>query len=1093
MKINKKFLGFVFLLVGSVLWAQVKTVTGTVTDNKGNPQGDAAVIVQGTGTTVYTDVNGQFTVQAEKGQTIKVESLDEQTGSFVVGERSFYAVSVKPATGQKAGVTDIDEVVVTALGIKKQRKELTYATSEIKGSDVSAVPTADFISNLSGKVAGLDVKTSGNFGGSTNLILRGMKSINGNNQALFVVDGVPLSNINTNNSDQAQGRGGNFDFGSTAALIDPNDVESVNVLKGAAATALYGSMASNGAIMITTKKGKKGQGLGVEYNTSVSVGSVDNSTFVHYQKEYGQGYGAYYGQDGDTYFNILNGEYASPFTEDASYGAPFDPNLMVYQWDSFLDNPDGVLQPWTAAKNTPLSFFQHPIGFINSISIFGSDEKFTYKLGYTNNNETGLLPNSSLNKNNIQGSFSYNIADNFTATTFINYARQNVIGRNETGYTNNLISGFRQWWPINVDIERLKYAYEKTKSNYTWNWTDKVGGSPIYWNNPYFQRYENYESDTQNHLLTGISLSWDVVKGLNILGRATIEKTDIIEEQRLAVGTLAQNFALADYMRKESNDTSGYSWNSINDLRQTYDLIATWTKNISNYLNIKLLGGGVFMKENYDSYWASTWGGLLVPGIYSISNSANLIQPLESQLTYQKSGLYAEVTLSFWNQLYLNGTYRYDESTGFSTHHRGYSYPSVGASWVFSELFKNSSIVNFAKISASYAEVGADELPADAARGFMTNNGKFSGLPIYSTPGYAFNYYSLVPERTKSWEGGVEVQFFQNRIGFNLALYKTNTINQFMRVPVSAGNGVTYVFTNEGNVENKGIELALHFTPVKTRNFRWDLDANWAANTNKLVSLSNLASNLELGSYQGGISINATEGKSLGVIWGKDYVYDDNGNRIVNSDGFYEISSDKVPLADVMPKWTGGVVSRFTYKNLALSFQIDVKHGGHIFSLDQYYGQGSGIYQNTAGLNDLGNPLRDPVDQGGGLILPGVKAEVNPNGSISYVKNDIRIPADDATGAFDSGSNPSRSYIYNAGFIKLRNVQLIYTAPESWFTNNFIKGMSFSLIGSNLWIIKKYIPDADPEAGLGAGNLQGFQSGVLPTTRTYSFNVKIKF
>lgn len=1094
MRINRNVLGFSFILLSTILCAQVKTITGKVTNSNGKPLSDVSLSIEG-GKTVYTNEEGEFTLNAETGQTVEVISLDDETTSFVVGTQDFYNLTLKPVnTSTKE--TEIEGVVITALGIKREKKALTYSTTEVKGEDINTLPTNNFANNLSGKVAGLQIKNSGNFGGSTNIQLRGTRSIIGNNQALIVVDGVPISNANINNSNQAQG-GTGYDFGNAASDIDPNDIESINVLKGAAATALYGSLASNGAIMITTKKGKKNQGLGIELNTTVSTGFIDKSTFIKYQKKYGQGEGPFYGPKSNEYFNSNNGNLEAPFGYDASYGAAFDPNLMVYHWDSWLDNPDGVLKPWTAAKNDPIKFFNNPVSFVNSISLTGSTENSTYKFAYANNNETGLLPNSSLNRNTLNGNFTHNFADNFVATAFLTYSRQNTKGRNVTGYSGNIISGFRQWWPVNVDIKRLEYAYNKTGTNYTWNWSDGGANSnPSYWDNPYWSRYKNYETDTRERLLTGINLSYDVTKDFNILGRVAIDKTNDRIEERLAEGSSATSFGI-----KHSREKSGYQLYTRDYMQQTYDLIATLQKDLSDKVNIKVLGGGSFLQYDTKSYQGSTLGGLLVPGLYSLGNSVSYNAPIESDLKKQKSGLYGQATITLLNQLYLDGSYRYDQSTALPKHNRGYDYFSGGLSWIFSSLLK-SSVINFAKIRGSYAEVGADPESTDASLGYYYNNGSLYGVPYYgisdntSSNQVAFNFDDLKPERTKSWEGGLEMQFLNNRVGFDISLYKTTTKNQFNYLQISTATYYYRRFMNIGKVENKGIELALNLTPIKFSNFKWDINVNWSNNKNKLVALQPGTDKIVLGSYQSGVTIAAVVGKSLGVIIGSDYVYDKNGNPVIDSNEYkpdgnenpnygYYLKNESQVIGNTQPKWTGGITNRFTYKNFSLSILIDVKHGGNVYSLDQVYGQESGLTKNTIKTNDLGNPVRNPISEGGGIVFDGVK--------LDGTRNDIRIDASEAGKAFAHDAKPNKAYIYNAGYIKLREVSLSYAMPNKIFDGTFIKSMTFGIIGGNLWIIQKNLPYADPESGLGSGNLQGFQSGVMPTTRTISFNVKVKF
>lgn len=409
---------------------------------------------------------------------------------------------------------EIEGVVVTALGIKREKKSLGYSTQELKGDEISKNPTTNFVNNLSGKIAGLDIKQSTNFGGSINVVTRGYKSILGDNQALFVVDGVPIINRNINTPFQQNG-GGGFDYGSPISDINPNDIESINVLKGAAATALYGSRAQNGAIIITTKKGnKKSKGIGVEYSGSVTVSTIDKSTFPEYQTEYGQGY------VGEV-FGTYQGSPRALFGHDASYGAAYDPNLMVWQYDAFIPDSQntGRKTPWIMAKNGPITFFDNAVNYTNNIAFSGGDDRSTFRLSYANTNATDIMPNSSLIKNNIGGNASFKLTENLTANIYANYITQKTLGRNSTGYGDNIMTNFRQWWATNIDLQYQKYLYDTFRKNYTWNIRSVTNLSPAYWDNPYFQRYENYQNDSRDRFAGNFNLSYDVSKNLNILAR----------------------------------------------------------------------------------------------------------------------------------------------------------------------------------------------------------------------------------------------------------------------------------------------------------------------------------------------------------------------------------------------------------------------------------------------------------------------------------------------------------------------------------------------------------------------------------------------
>jgi TonB-linked SusC/RagA family outer membrane protein len=1098
-KLNGFLTLFIALLV-QISFAQDRVVSGVVSDNAGLPLPGVNVLVKGTSMGTQTDIDGKYSIKAEATQTLVFNFVGMKSQEM---KASSATINVK----MKDDAVELEGVVVTAMGIKREKKSLNYSSQKVDGSAVNTTPTNNFLNNLSGKVAGLEIRNNGNFGGSTNVVMRGVKSMTGNNQVLMVVDGVPITNANLNTADAMNSRDG-YDFGNSTSDIDPNNIESINVLKGAAATVLYGSEASNGALIITTKKGKANTALGVSYSSTISTGTIDKSTFVHYQNKYGGG--GYDGHD-NLIVTDVNGDgvddLLDPTGYDISYGNAFDPNLMVYQWNAFAPgNPHfGQATPWVGAKNDPSKFFERSTGFVNSVNINGGDDKTTYNLSLTNNKETGVLPNSNLLKNIISGNFSRNLSDKLKFGVNLSYTTQSALGRNNVGYGNNFLGGFRQWWQVNNDIKELQQEYFRNRENITWNMNDPTGGNfnpatftggdlhPAYWDNPYWDRYENYETDTHNRVIVGANLSYDVTKNFNILGRFTIENSNDRQEQRLAIGSVPAEFGIS-----QIDESSGYELYTRAFSQQTYDLLATYDARLTDKIGLKLLGGGTFRNSSENSLDASTTGGLVIPHLYSLGNSNVFVAPTETLLTYQKSGYFAQASFDYDKIIYLEGTFRKDGSTKLHPDHHAYDYMSVGTSFVLTDLLKKDWL-DLAKLRVSYAEVGND--PTYAILNYKINTGSIDGNPMYSNNTVFEDFKKLKPELQKSWEIGLETAMFKNRLSFEGSLYKTNTEDQIFRVPQSTSTGFSTSLINAGEIENKGVELILSGTPVKTPNFQWQVTVNWAANKNKVVALDGGRTNLQLASFQSGITLNATVGEAYGTIKGTDYIYDDQGNKIVGDDGNYlqTDTADHV-IGNIQPKWTGGITNKLTYKNLSLSFLIDVKKGGSVFSLDQGYGQDTGLYTSTAGINDLGNPVRNTLANGGGYINQGVMANpayVPGNGEPQYIPNTTRVDASDSSEASGLGygisANPDKAYVYDASYVKLRELSLAYSLPSKLLSRTFIKGATLSLLGNNLWIIHKNLPDADPEAGTSSGNVQGYQSGVMPTVRVYSFNVKVNF
>ncbi len=1084
---------FAVLISGITLRAQTTVITGTVsssTPGEGAIPG-AAVRVKDTSIGVLTDMNGHYSINVPQGSTtLEISFIGMQTQDVAISGRTKIDVVLQT---QMQG---LQEVVVTALGVSREKKSLGYSTQSVGGDAVSTVKTDNFVNSLSGKVAGVNIRANDNLGGSTNIIIRGAKSLTGNNQALFVIDGVPIDNANTNDEGQLTGRAG-YDYGNTASDINPDDIESIDILKGAAASALYGARAANGVVMITTKKGRMSatKNIGVALNSSVTFGTIDKSTFPKYQHSYGAGYGPFYStgaHPGLDHNADVNGDgiidYTVPYYEDASFGEKFDPNLLVYQFDSFWpQSPNyGKATPWVAATNGPDKFFQTAVTYSNNLDITGGDDKSAYRLSYTSLYQTGVMPNSLINKNNVTFSGSRNILKNLKISASANYINDAGKGRNSTGYSDNILTSFRQWFEVNVDVNMLKYLYDKTGQNATWNRKTWDNPTPNYWDNPYWIRYQNYETDGRSRLIGYTQADWTITDWLSLMGRYSLDTYTDLQEERKAVGSVAGEFGVG-----RPTVTSGYSRFTKLYTEGNTDFMATFKKNITPKFNINGLLGTTFRRHKIDQVFESTNNGLSVPDVYALSNSVDPLAPPEETLArLGQNSYYGSVSLGFNNMLYLDGTYRVDQSSTLPKNHWTYQYPSISASFLFSELIKQDWL-SLGKLRLNYAEVGNDA-PFASVLDTYVPLAPFSGNPLVTVPNVK-NNPDLKPERTKNIEGGLEMNFLKNRVGFDLALYKSNTVDQILPVTVSYATGYASKFVNAGNIENKGIELKLNGTPLKLGDFQWDITVNWAINRNKVVSLEDGIQNLQIASLQGGVTINARVGQPYGTIQGTDYVYL-NGKRVIGADGYYEISpTSDIVIGNINPKWTGGIQNTFSYKSLSLSFLVDVQDGGSIFSLDQYYGQATGIYPETVFTNDLGNPVRDPVigtlatgydPSSGGVILDGVLEDGSPNKQ-RVAANDYRL--------FGYYSNPNSRFVYDASYVKLREVVLTYNFPKALMAKTFIAGASISFVGSNLWIIHKNLPYADPEASQSAGNIQGWQSGVMPAIRNYGFSLKVQF
>ncbi|WP_313028989.1 SusC/RagA family TonB-linked outer membrane protein [Soonwooa sp.] len=988
-------------------------------------------------------------------------------------------VSAQAKKGDTLKQTDIEGVVVTALGIKREKKSLGYASQEVKAEALTdgTTKTGNVASLLSGKAAGVQINTNNNFGGSTNIVIRGYKQMGGNGGSpLIVIDGSPISNGFVS---------GTFDLGNFLSDLNPEDIASMNILKGAAASALYGERALNGVIVIETKKGrssKKDNSWGVTLSSDVNVGFIDKSTFPEYQSRYGAGYGAYYGPNQDSYFNVGPGGLPQvPFSEDASYGGEFNPNLQVWQWDSFnkYSNNYGKPHAWLAAKNGPITFFNNPITYSNSITLEKGDAKNNFMLSYNNFDQSGLMPNSKINKNTFSARVNHQLTDKLSASVYTTLTVQDTRGRNATGYSDNLVTGFRQWWQTNVDLSQLKDVYFNSYratgkyDNGTWNRTSANDGYPLYWNNPYFQVYQNYQSDSRTRSFSYAQVKYDVSKNFGILGKVSFDYYNMLMEQRLADGSLTQAFGLS-----RNNAPSGYWRQNMTGSETNFDLIANYKFEITDKLNVQGVVGANLRKNGFESITASTEGGLIVPGIYSIENSmGETLDPVEVYQRSQTGSGYASASFDYDGSIFVDATYRYDKSSNLPAGNNAYGYPSITGAVLLSNYIKQDWL-SFMKVRANYAEVGSSTGNYRLINTY-NKNGAFHNEGIYLMP-TVLNNPNLKPERSKEVEVGLEMQFFKNRLGFDIAAYKTKTFDQIMNLPVSNATGYNQITINAGQIDNKGIEVQFNATPFKSKAFTWDINANWAKNENKLVSLHPDAKVLRLAAYQGGVSLNAVEGEAYGVIYGTDYVYTNGQPTISPTTGRYlRTAESNKEIGNITPDWTGGIRNTFTFfgGDLSAGFLIDMQHGGSTYSTDMYYGLATGLYAETA----VGGYRTT------GVVWPGV----NPNGQT----NTTATISPQGYGNVDGYRRmPNARFVYDASYVKLREANITYRLPKSLLASTFIEEAKVSLVGRNLWIIHKNVPYADPEAGVGGGlGSRGNSIGILPTTRDIGVNVTFKF
>jgi TonB-linked SusC/RagA family outer membrane protein len=1097
MKRRASFLAFVAAALLSVSAFAQRTVTGSVTD-AANGEGlpSVSVRVKGTNNAAVTNFDGKYSITAGQNAVLVFSALG-YSSQEVTASGAVVNVSLSESTSK------LDEVVVTALGITRDKKTVGYAVQEVGGAEVTKVKDANFMASLSGKVAGVTIRQSGTMGGSSNVVVRGYKSLTGNNQALFVVDGIPISNDVYNTSDQRTGRGG-YDYGNAAMDVNPEDIDKITVLKGAAATALYGSRAANGVVLITTKTGTARKGLGVSISSGITVGSVNPDTYVKYQKSYGPGYGSYYGNT-----DTINGYYTdyrmydydfdgdgnvdmvTPMEEDASFGMKFDPNLMVYTWESMYEGLPGYGQkhPFVAGANDPTSFWENSATFNNSVAVDGGSDNGSFRMSATKFDMKGIQPNSSLNRNSFNFNGNLKASNRLTVSTMAAFTQQKGRGRSGTGYdARNVNQSFRQWYSVGTDVAKLKEYYETTGRNISWNPYGPLYANPTqphYFDNPYFMVNESYQNDERNRLMGNMTANYRLNDWLDLTARANVDTYSDIQEERIAMGSV---------------DVSSYARRNRNFTETNLDLILTANKMIGDDINFNGNLGTNVRRTYFDYFASSTNGGLVVPGVYSLSNSVSApAAPSEQKYAIGINGYFARASFLYKNYLSLDLTGRYDVSSTLPSANNKYFYPSASVGLIFSELMDLDGI-SFGKVRANYASVGADA-PANALRDIYVMGTPFNGTPMATAPSTS-NNPGLLPETTTSYEAGLEMQFADNRFGFDLTAYRAISQNQIMPARVSSSTGTIFKYVNAGVIQNQGVELVLNASAIRTKDMGLDFALTYTRNRNKVLELFGDAESLQLTSNQGGFQLLAKVGEPYGTIFGVAHERDANGLPIVypiNADRGYRYLRTLTPqtIGNVNPDWMGGLNTSFRYKRLTANVLLDMQMGGSFFSLDTWYGYATGVYDWTAGENDKGVERREMVIDGGGVNMGNVAvwdgSTVDEDGNPITAANTDAIYGDMNYygNSFGYARAPQEYHVWDASFIKLREVAVNYSFPMD--KNSSIKGLDVALVGRNLAILWKNSPYTDPEAGLSAGNLQGYQSGAYPAVREIGLNAKLKF
>jgi TonB-linked SusC/RagA family outer membrane protein len=1051
MKKLRSFISVALIFSVFSAWAQNKeNIAGKVLDEKSRePVVGASISLANEPVGTVTDADGTFSLNIPSFPvTILVDYLGYRRQEIEV-----YQYTKSLTVLLREDVTLLNEVVVTALGITREKKSLGYATQNVRGESLNGNTTTNIVNALAGKAAGVRITNAQGDIGASRIVIRGETSIAGNNQPLFVVDGIPVDNSQLL---PISGRDQSRDFRNAVADLNPEDIESLNVLKGPNAAALYGSRAAHGVILITTKKGTSQKGLGIQANAGWAFSSV--ATLPEFQNEFGQG------TDGK--FSYVDGRGGGVNDGvDESWGPRLDGRLIP----QFHSN--GVAVPWVAHPDNVRDFFETGVTQDYGISISNAADGYNYRLGTNYQNQTSTLPNTELKKTNFTFSGDYRLSKRINVGANVNYiitdAPNVPSGGSPTGSNYSASSIMLQflWFGRQVDTKELWKGY---KDNLNWN--------SSYYDNPYWECFFNTTEQKRNRIIGDIHFSINLLEGLDFRFRSGTDNYNDRRKYKIKTGSSGSG-----------NPDGSYAEDAYTVSEDNTEALFNYQRRFSDDWSLDALAGYNVRNNSYSNNWQKATK-LAAPDLYTLSNSK---EPLESANEFKRLRVYsgfASLQAGFRNWAFLNLTGRNDWSSTLPNSNRSYFYPSVTASAVLTDALdiKNKAL-SFLKLRGGWAEVGSDADPYQLATVYNIRQA-FNGNPI-QVSSTTRNNPDIRPERTQSAEIGLEAGFLDNRLSIDLALYNTNSIDQILNVQTSAASGYEYQLINAGKINNRGVEIQLNATPVIAGDFKWEAGLNYAANRSKVVALDDegLLTRYVIGAA--GPQIVAEVGKRYGAIYSTAYQRNENGDILVGDNGLPLRDPNNQTLGYFTPDWTGALNNTFSYKNLSLSVLIDASFGASLYSSSARTGIWTGVYANTVfgrsaefgGLTWTDNEgnVRDD-----GVIFQGINEHTGQ-------PNDVKISAQDY---YSASNHPYERFVYDASYIKLRDIRLGYTFHSNVVRRLGLTGLTVAAVAHNVAILYRDKDlNMDPEVSLNTGNVQGVEALTRPTTRSFGLNINLKF
>ncbi|PKV75260.1 SusC/RagA family TonB-linked outer membrane protein [Pontibacter ramchanderi] len=1043
------------LLCCQLAVAQSLSVQGKVTDEQGQGLPGASVAVKGTTNGTITDGNGNYKLTVRGQEDVLVVSFIGYTlQELPIGNRDFINIQLQPDQRQ------LSEVVVTALGIEREQKALGYAVSTVSAEEITNARSNNFASALSGKVAGLNMVSPGSGPvNSVRITLRGDNSLDPNkNNALIVLDGVPMnSGMTSSGVGNAYGAGsGNdvpIDFGNGIADINPDDIESITVLKGPGAAALYGSRAANGAMIITTKSGARGKkGLGVTVNSNLSFNDV--LRWPDYQYEYGQGTGRAFNKEGQLYYSYgASADGAHTGGTSSAFGPRFD-GQYYYQYDPTLEGQSAEPQLWRPYKDNIKGFWQTGSTLTNSVSLEGGNDKGSARASITHSKNEWIMPNTGFERLTAAVSLNYKIAERLRLTSKVNYTQKSSDNLPATGYNNQSIAYFMIFQNPNVDLAWYAPKWKQGKEQ-----IDQVHPFSSFIDNPYLIAYEMTNAMSSYGTVGNIAATYELSPKFEFMLRSGVDMRSEDRQQRRPYSTA--NFQRGYY--KEQNIFS-YEMNT--------DGLFTFRDKLGDRIDFRASVGGNVMNRKYNHVNGYV-DALNIPGVYKLTNGVN--NPMLETFNSHKRvhSIYAFSSFSYDDKIFVDVTGRNDWSSTLPVQNNSFFYPSINTSFILSDLLVLPRQVSFAKLRLSAAQVGNDTDPYKTSKYY--GRSEFPGSATVPTTLHNDNFK---PEITTSYEAGTEFMLFNGRIGMDVAVYRNLTRNQILEVPMDPTTGYSRAVLNGGKVRNQGIELALNATPVDLGNLIWKTTVTWSRNRNKVLELAEGLTDQQVIGTGGNASIIAKDGGTTGDIYGFGFLRAPDGQIIYTKDGLPARPSEIQYIGNAYADWKGGFLNEVTYKNFRFNVLLDGQYGGLVYSQTHHKMSEQGKLKHT---------LRGRED--GYIIGEGVVA----NGDGTFSPNTKQVSLPDYYADYYRRANVE-SNSFDASYLKLREVRLEYTLPKQFLSRTkVLQGASVALYGRDLAMITKF-PIFDPETAAlnGSTILPGVEMGQLPTPRTWGMNLTLK-